>query len=283
KTKLEKKVAVLESLKVAHYREITRAKHSMNWLQKDKERYSVTLSKLEADHAHYDSQLKHDKDGVKLNLIRLKNLSSVDPEQIGAWLVRISKEWKSGDDSYLGELYGFNLLVRMEGPAWRDVSEHQRIFYAQRGEDGYEHKQTDGLINHDPKLAARYFLNAIDRVGSLVERHHKLIADTAKEIEGLSILIAKPFENEKQLADLKLELAAKEREIAVNIQQKLLEAAAQASETAEEIVSDPVDLMDEVLREAIGEVNSEINEPFVLMGKIKPSDHGNAKIKMKRK
>jgi hypothetical protein len=72
----------------------------------------------------------------------------------------------------------------------------------------------------NPKLAARHFLNAIDKVSSLKEKYEKELAELNREIPMTAQIASKPFEKEKELAGMKEELSSLEREIAIGIQEK---------------------------------------------------------------
>ena len=75
---MEKKIAVLESLRNAHHKEIIRSRFQLEKLQKDKESTLLTLGKLTQDESSYKGQLQYDKDGTKLNLIQLEGCNSAD-------------------------------------------------------------------------------------------------------------------------------------------------------------------------------------------------------------
>ncbi|MEO7049234.1 MAG: helicase-related protein, partial [Ferruginibacter sp.] len=69
KSKMEKKIAVLESLRVAHHKEVFRSRLSLDKMQADKERTLQTLNKLKTDVELYHGGLQFDKDGSKINSI----------------------------------------------------------------------------------------------------------------------------------------------------------------------------------------------------------------------
>ncbi|MGC8073799.1 hypothetical protein ACP3W1_24880, partial [Salmonella enterica] len=81
-------------------------------------------------------------------------------------------------------------------------------FYAQRSSDGIKYTYNNGLPNTDnPKLAARHFLNAIDRVESLKEKYEHTLTELKTEIPKLEQLTTKPFLQEAELQQMKNELA----------------------------------------------------------------------------
>jgi N12 class adenine-specific DNA methylase len=241
KSKLEKKVAVLESLKTAHYKEATRSGFQLERLIKDKFDATNMLSRLQADEAVYKGSLKLEKDAAKANPVELSGLKEKTPEAAGNHILSLYQNWKppngSVDRQQIGKLYGFDLFIRTNQQSWEDergklAFQSYNTMYAQR--EGSEIKYTfnKGHPNtENGKLAARYFLNAIDRVSSVREQTEKQLADLDKSIPGLEKLSKKPFEKEQELQDLKNQLSNLEREIAIRIQQKQLEGAAPQQES----------------------------------------------------
>lgn len=233
KSKLEKKVAVLESLKSAHYKESTRSGFQLERLVKEKSETIETLKILKADEAVYKGNLKFEKDGTKANPLELIGLKEKTPEATGNHILSLYQTWKppntNQDTQRIGKLYGFNLFIRSNQQHWEDERgklrfENYNTLYAQR--DGSEIKYTFNKghpSTENPKLTARYFLNAIDRVTSAREQTERQLADLDRIIPALEKLSKKPFEKEQELAGLKNELSNLEREIAIKIQQKKLE------------------------------------------------------------
>ncbi len=225
KSKLEKKVAVLENLKKAHFKEIAHGKYRLEYMAKDLEAKKELVTKLSSDRQHYEQVLTHDKDGIKLNPIRLENFKLPEPEHIGKYLIDLHHKELNGIDSLkIGTLYGYGLYVRphhhsseLKGQ-WVDQPANQ--FYAQREKDGIKYTYNSGYPNTDnPKLAARYFLNAIDMVGSLEQRHKKEVAELEKEMPMVQKILDKPFEKENELKELKGKVENLEREISLKIQE----------------------------------------------------------------
>src|SRR5207247_7979886 len=60
KSRMEKKIAVLESLRVAHHKEVIRSGFQLENLQRDKESTAQTLGKITQDERTYKSQLQYD-------------------------------------------------------------------------------------------------------------------------------------------------------------------------------------------------------------------------------
>lgn len=227
KSKIEKKIAILESLKTAHHREISRARLKLDALQQDKQKISSTFSKIITDENYYKQQLLFDKEGTKLNPIQLHELSSSDAETIGKYLIQLSHSWKPAanemEGRQIGTLYGFHLYIRQQKEAYdltgRIEYRSSNTFYAESAETQIKYTYNQGHLNYDnAKLSARYFLNAIDRVCALKEKYSKELTELEINLPTLLQIIHKPFEKENELERLKNDLLRLEREIKIKIQ-----------------------------------------------------------------
>ena len=249
KSKMEKKIAVLESLKVAHHKEVIRSKFQLESMQAEKESTLNTINKLTLDQTAYRSQLQFDKEGAKENPVLLTDISSADPEIIGKYLIQLSATWKpaheQNDTMKIGSLYGFELFIRRQRETYDDKGmfeyHYKNILFAESKESGIKYLWNQGHINIDnPKIAARYFINAIDRVEALKERYEKNLQVLEQNISMLQQLIAKPFEKENELAQLKKDVSKLEREISIKIQQNQMKQHEAADEKVVELKETPV-------------------------------------------
>lgn len=159
-----------------------------------------------------------------MNPIQVKGIQYSEPEAIGKHLIKLYKNWKPSDDPKIGSLYGFDLYIRQHKEPYEDKGsihyKQYNTFYAERPESGIKYTFSQGHPNTDnPKLAARHFLNAIDRVGSLKEKYEKTLGELNKDIPMVEQIVAKPFEKEPELAKMKSEMAKLEREITLKIQE----------------------------------------------------------------
>ncbi|MEO6328741.1 MAG: helicase-related protein [Ginsengibacter sp.] len=256
KSKMEKKIAVLESLRNAHHKEIVRSRFQLENLQRDRETTLHTLSKLTKDESSYKSHLQFDKDGTKSNPIQLEKFNSADADAIGAYLIKLSATRKpdtlEDDAMKIGTLYGFDLYIRSQKEAYEDKGmfeyHYQNIYYAKSKETDIKYSWNQGHINIDnPKIAARYFLNAIDRVEALKEKYQKNLNDLDQNIPMLQQLISKPFEKDEELARLKKNIAKLEGEIAIKIQTNQMKQNNTADEKVVEVKEVPVIKLDREL------------------------------------
>ncbi len=245
KSKIEKKIAVLESLRNAHHKEVFRSRFKLENLQEEKGKVIQTLNKLLVDEKHYKGQLTYDKEGIKFNPVKIEGLNNADAEIIGAHLIGLYTGWKPqiGEDEYkkIGSLYNFDLYIRRQKETYEDKGlfeyKYSNVFYAESQQTGIKYSWNQGHINIDnPKLATRYFLNAIDRVESLKEKYQKSLQELEQNIPMLEKLVSKPFEKDEELAQLKNDVSRLEREITLKIQENQMKQ----NEAAEVNIEAPV-------------------------------------------
>ncbi|HLZ17719.1 MAG TPA: helicase-related protein, partial [Cyclobacteriaceae bacterium] len=224
KSRIEKKIAVFESLKGAHFREVSRSKLKLETLKTDKENAAILVDKLQTDQTLYNGNLQLEKDGTKMNPIRLLNFGGADPEAIGRFLIDYFYQFKpTGNEEReekLGTLYGFDLYIRSRpGAKYAETGQYQNDLYAVNPESDIKYNYNSGQPNVDnPKLAARNFLNAIDRVDHLLEKHREDQKKIDQEIPVLEQVLKKSFDKEDELKELKQELLNLERKITTSLQ-----------------------------------------------------------------
>lgn len=152
----------------------------------------------------------------------------INARYIGSHLIKQSFNWKPniGEDGTMkiGSLYDFDLYIRRQKETYENKGmfeyRYQNIFYAEGKESFIKYSWNQGHINIDnPKIAARYFLNAIDRVDSLKEKYQKNLQEIERNVPMLQQLVAKPFDKENELAQLKKDVSKLEREISIKIQE----------------------------------------------------------------
>jgi len=225
KARLEKKVAVLEGYKSSHYKDVGRSRYRLEELEKKVLETRRTLEFMVVDEAAYKKVLKLDAEGAKLNPIRFNDTLEADPVIIGNKIIDLYKNWtrtaNEAKEVHIGKLYGFDLYIREQLTPVNDGIAFVKSLYAESPATGIKYMQNNGAPNIDnPKVAARYFLNAIDRVVALVEKYTKQLTDFEQEIPEVRELTLKTFDSEQELAAMKIELANLEQEISRNIVEK---------------------------------------------------------------
>jgi N12 class adenine-specific DNA methylase len=238
KSRLEKKIAVMERLKVSHYREQLRNKYLLEHLQTERASKTETLEKLSSDRTYYKERLQYEKEGAKANPVQLSGLKTNDAEALGQHIIDLYQNWKPAEgitEQKIGSLYGFDLYIRRQREAYENNGtvdyRFSNNFYAQRLTDGIKYTYNQGLPNTDnPKLAARHFLNAIDNVENLTEKHNRSLREITSEIPQIEVLTNKTFLQETELQQMKSELSGLERTIAIKIQETQLKQGQELNE-----------------------------------------------------
>lgn len=248
KSKLEKKVAVLESLRSVHFKEVARSRFRLEQLESNHSTVETILSQLTRDDKLYSSQLTYDKEGSKVNPIQLNGLTSIDSEQIGKYIIDLYKNWKPTDahttDHKIGSLYGFDCYIRQQQESFEEKGlfayRYHNSFYIQHKDGGIKYSYNQGHPSVDnPKLSARHFLNALDRTGKIREQYMKELQELNINMPVLRNLIEKPFEKEEALKTMKQDLSRLEREISLTIQENKLKQEQEHKEK-EEVKETPV-------------------------------------------
>lgn len=270
KTKVEKKVAQLEGWKSAHFREVARNRYSFEAAEKRLSEIESTIGSLVKDETLYNSSLKHNKEGNKMNPVYLTGFETADAEVLGNMIVALYRNWQpakgEAEEKQIGTLYGFNLYIRQQREGYEDQGlfkyRLQNHLFAE-GPGGIKYQSNGGHPNVDnPKMAARYFLNAIDKVTSLREKYEKEQKELLAEIPTLSELSRKTFEKESELSELRVELRRLENEIAAKIRETQIKALPEEQSENQEEKQQQDDSLD----------HSENLRPLRLPG-VNPSDY----------
>lgn len=231
KSKLEKKIAAVENLKMAYYKEVSRSKFKMEELLREQKQASDVLSKIQADCKFLQKRLRFEKDGKKANPIRLEGCKSKEAEKQGQFLIGLYNNWNPGKDGperqKIGTLYGFHLFIYRRAEAYEERGllryRYHNRFYAQRDQEGIRYTYNNGIPDmENPKRAARHFLMALGRMGPLGEKYQKAQTNLEKQLKEVKGLTQKPFGKEAALREMKIKLASLEREITLKIQEKQL-------------------------------------------------------------
>ena len=241
KAKVEKKVAQLEGWKSAHFKEVARNRYSLENTEKELLSVKATLDGLLKDQALYQKELKFANDGTKLNPVTLTGYDLADSEALGKKIIEFYRGWKpkrdEPDERHIGHLYGFGLYIRQQKEGYEEDNlfkyRLQNHLFAE-GPGEIKYQSGGGHPNVDnPKLAARYFLNAIDKVNGLRDTYEKKRSELEKEIPTLRELSQKTFEKEGELTELRVELRRLEGEIAAKIRETQMKAVPQDEEVEE--------------------------------------------------
>ncbi len=228
KSKLEKKIAVLEALKVAHQRDQFKNRQVAANLRSQRTTIAGQVSALQADFQHYHNELYFEKDDTKANPILLKDCRSSDPEHMGNYIIDLYKNFTGTKTSHIGQLYGFDLFIQgirsRHSDKYAEYTTQENKLFAQRQGTEIRYMSSNGKpIDGNAKMAARYFLHAIDNVDHLLQMRQKDLLDIERELPVLEKILDNTFTKEAELASMKEELRRLEREIAISIQKNQMQ------------------------------------------------------------
>ena len=161
-------------------------------------------------------QVKTDKDGNRLNLIKLDDFPSTDEKAIGKKLQEIAKNATTGGQYVrVGELYRFPIKVISETSLASGLATIENRFVI---EGHYKYTFDNGhLAMADPKVAATNFLNALEKIPGIISQRKEKNESLAKDIPQLQELAGKVWKKEDELKQLKSELFALDRKIQLEL------------------------------------------------------------------
>ena len=212
KAKLEKRIASLEGERKSFNKGKANAEFTLNGIQKEYDNNRVIIDGMTADYNKFLSLAKTDKDGNRLNLIKLDDYPSTDEKAIGKKLQEIAKNATTGGQYVrVGELYGFPIKVISETSLASGLATIENRFVI---EGHYKYTFNNGhLAMADPKAAATNFLNALEKIPGIISQRKEKNEALAKDIPQLQEIAGKVWKKEDELKKLKSELSALDRKI----------------------------------------------------------------------
>ena len=213
KAKLEKKITALESERQAFGRNKYSAIYKYEENVRSLDSNNEMISRISNDLKIFNERVQSDKDGNKLNPIRLDNFISKDPKSIGEKLNQLAANARTNDEYFkIGELYGFRILVKTEESLKDGLMFKDNRFFIE-GEGNIKYSYNNGHLATDPLLASRNFLNALERVPNLMNRYQLENQKLEKDIPILKEVANSTFSKEKELKMLKEELSVMDKRI----------------------------------------------------------------------
>ncbi len=216
KAKLEKKIASLEGERKSFNkgrRETERKLESKTAALSD---YAEKAKGMTEDWDKFTAAAQTDKDGNRLNPIRVDGLEQTDEKSIGKRLQEIAKNATTGGQyKRVGELYGFPIKVVSERTLKEGLEFIDNRFVI---EGNYKYSYNNGhLAMADTHAAATNFLNALERIPGIIDQYKEKIATLKREIPQLQEIAGKTWKKEDELKQLKSELAALDRKIQLEL------------------------------------------------------------------
>ena len=174
------------------------------------------IDAMTEDWNRFLSVVQTDKEGNHLNIIKVDGVDSADEKVIGKRLQEIAKNATTGGlYTQVGEFYGFPIKVVSERILKEGLEFTDNRFVV---EGNYKYTYNNGhLALADPLAAARNFLNAIERIPSIIDQYKAKNEVLEREIPQLQEIAGKVWKKEEELKQLKSELAALDRKIQLEL------------------------------------------------------------------
>ena len=187
------------------------------------------IDAMTEDWNRFLSVVQTDKEGNRLNIIKVDGVDSADEKVIGKRLQEIAKNATTGGlYTQVGELYGFPIKVVSERILKEGLEFTDNRFVV---EGNYKYTYNNGhLAMADPLAAARNFLNAMERIPSIIDQYKAKNEVLEMEIPQLQEIAGKVWKKEDELKQLKSELAALDRKIQLELAPPTPEVAEKENE-----------------------------------------------------
>ena len=239
KAKLEKKIAALDSEKQAFSRSKSTSKSRLEDIVRTIDGNKEMVSRIQGDWNTFNSRVQLDKEGNKLNPIQLTGVDGSDPKVIGTKLNEIKEKARTqGQDFEIGSLYGFKIVVKTESSNNDLFDLSQNKFFVQ-GDSGIKYSYNNANIATDPVLASQNFLNALEKMPTLIEKYQNDTEKISKDIPVLESVLGSTWKKEDELRELKTELQTLDRKIQLSLKPIEQGEAPQEQQEQEKVLGQP--------------------------------------------
>lgn len=229
KAKLEKKIASLEGERKSFNKGKRDSEFKLESKTGELRNNTAFIDAMTEDWNRFLSVVQTDKEGNRLNIIKVDGVDSADEKVIGKRLQEIAKNATTGGlYTQVGELYGFPIKVVSERILKEGLEFTDNRFVV---EGNYKYTYNNGhLAMADPLAAARNFLNAMERIPSIIDQYKAKNEVLEMEIPQLQEIAGKVWKKEDELKQLKSELAALDRKIQLELAPPTPEVAEKENE-----------------------------------------------------
>ena len=216
KAKLEKRIASLEGERKSFNKGRRDSELKLEEKSLALRNNQAAVAAMTEDWEKFTAAAQTDREGNRLNLIKIDGLDSADEKTIGKRLQEIARNATTGGQyKRVGELYGFPIEVVSE-PTLRDGLEFTNNRFVVKGNLRYNYNNGH-LAMADTHAAAMNFLNALERIPGIIDQHQKRNEVLEQEIPQLQAIAGKTWKKEDELKQLKSELAALDRKIQLEL------------------------------------------------------------------
>lgn len=232
KAKLEKRIASLEGERKSFNKGRRDSEFKLEAKTGELRNNTAVIEAMTEDWNRFLSVVQTDKEGNRLNAVKVDGVDSADEKVLGKRLQEIAKNATTGGlYKAVGELYGFPIKVVSERMLKEGLEFTDNRFVV---EGNYKYTYNNGhLAMADPVAAARNFLNAMERIPSIIDQYKAKNEVLEKEIPQLQEIAGKVWKKEDELKQLKSELAALDRKIQLELAPPTPEAAGKENDGQE--------------------------------------------------
>ena len=229
KAKLEKKIASLEGERKSFHKGKRDSELKLESKTSALKNNQAVIAGMTEDWEKFTAAVQTDKEGNRLNPIKIDGLDTTDEKAIGKRLQEIAKNATTGGQyKRVGELYGFPIEVVSE-KTLKDGLEFCDNRFVVAG--NYRYSYNNGhLAMADTHAAAMNFLNALEKIPSVIDQYKAKNEALEREIPQLREIAGKTWKKEDELKQLKSELAALDRKIQLELAPKQEETPGQGQE-----------------------------------------------------
>ena len=229
KAKLEKKIASLEGERKSFHKGKRDSELKLESKTSALRNNQAVIAGMTEDWEKFTAAVQTDKEGNRLNPIKIDGLDTTDEKAIGKRLQEIAKNATTGGQyKRVGELYGFPIEVVSE-KTLKDGLEFCDNRFVVAG--NYRYSYNNGhLAMADTHAAAMNFLNALEKIPSVIDQYKAKNEALEQEIPQLREIAGKTWKKEDELKQLKSELAALDRKIQLELAPKQEETPGQGQE-----------------------------------------------------
>ena len=219
KAKLEKKIASLEGERKSFHKGKRDSELKLESKTSALRNNQAVIVGMTEDREKFTAAVQTDKEGNRLNPIKIDGLDTTDEKAIGKRLQEIAKNATTGGQyKRIGELYGFPVKVVSERTLSDGLEFTDNRFFV---EGNYRYTYNNGhLAMADTHAAAVNFLNALEKIPSVIDQYKAKNETLEREIPQLQEIAGKTWKKEDELKQLKSELAALDRKIQLELAPK---------------------------------------------------------------
>lgn len=189
KARLEKRIAGMEGERKAFQRGKGESRIKLETFLANRASNDDIIARVRKDKAAIESRMQYDKEGNRLNPLKIDGVAGDDPKVIAAKLHEIEdRERTHGQPKVIGSLYGFDIVVKTDTTVKDGLDFCENRFFV-RGEGNFLYNYNNGRLAVDPKTACQNFINAFDSIPRLIEKYTRDNEAIEKELPVLEQVV----------------------------------------------------------------------------------------------